>query len=93
MSLDIHPEHPYLIAVGLYDGTVAVYTLKDKGSNPLYRSTAKTGKHTDPVWQVTHLGGVCGWSVGVECVGGVCGWSVWVEVWVECVGGVCRWSV
>ena len=58
MSLDIHPEHPYLIAVGLYDGTVAVYTLKDKGSNPLYRSTAKTGKHTDPVWQVTHLGGV-----------------------------------
>ena len=102
MSLDIHPEHPYLIAVGLYDGTVAVYTLKDKGSNPLYRSTAKTGKHTDPVWQVTHLGGVCGWSVWVECVGGVCGWSVWVEcvggvygwsVWVECVGGVCRWSV
>ncbi|KAL5506717.1 hypothetical protein EMCRGX_G008447 [Ephydatia muelleri] len=58
MSLDIHPEHPYLIAVGLYDGTVAVYTLKDKGSNPLYRSTAKTGKHTDPVWQLTHLGGV-----------------------------------
>ena len=98
MSLDIHPEHPYLIAVGLYDGTVAVYTLKDKGSNPLYRSTAKTGKHTDPVWQVTHLGGVCGWSVwvesgwsvwvGVECVGGVCGWSVWVEC-VGGVGGVC----
>ena len=58
MSMDIHPEHPYLIAVGLYDGTVAVYTLKDKGSNPLYRSTAKTGKHTDPVWQLTHLGGV-----------------------------------
>ena len=81
MSLDIHPEHPYLIAVGLYDGTVAVYTLKDKGSNPLYRSTTKTGKH---VWQLTHLGGV--W---VECVGGVCGWSVLVE----CVGGVCRWSV
>eukprot|EP00731_Ephydatia_muelleri_P004074 Em0002g250a len=49
MSLDIHPEHPYLIAVGLYDGTVAVYTLKDKSFNPLYRSTAKTG------W---HLGGV-----------------------------------
>ena len=102
MSLDIHPEHPYLIAVGLYDGTVAVYTLKDKGSNPLYRSTAKTGKHTDPVWQVTHLGGVWGWSVWVECGGGVCGWSVGVEcvggvwgwsVWVECVGGVCGWSV
>ncbi|KAL5506821.1 hypothetical protein EMCRGX_G008565 [Ephydatia muelleri] len=51
MSLDIHPEHPYLIAVRLYDGTVAVYTLNGKGSIPLYRSTAKTGKHTDPVWQ------------------------------------------
>ena len=85
MSLDIHPEHPYLIAVGLYDGTVAVYTLKDKGSNPLYRSTTKTGKHTDPVWQLTHLG---------ECVGGECRWSVWVEcVGGMCVGGMCVWSV
>ena len=91
MSLDIHPEHPYLIAVGLHDGTVAVYTLKDKGSNPLYRSTTKTGKHTDPVWQLTHLGecvgGVCG-----EVWGGVCRWSVWVECVVKC-GVECVWSV
>ena len=69
MSLDIHQEHPHLVAVGLYDGTVAVYTLKDKtSSNPLYRSTAKTGKHTDPVWQVNTFT----WSVGVKCEVAVC---------------------
>jgi len=22
MSIDIHPEHPFLVAVGLYDGNV-----------------------------------------------------------------------
>jgi dynein intermediate chain 1 len=52
MSLDVHPEHPYLIAVGFYDGNVAVYNiLKDK-TGPEYMSNAKSGKHTDPVWQV-----------------------------------------
>ena len=53
MSLDIHPEHPFLLAVGLYDGTVAVYDLKEGPNNPVYKSTAKSGKHTDPVWQVS----------------------------------------
>jgi dynein intermediate chain 1 len=52
MSLDINPEHPYLVAVGFYDGNVAVYNLVENRSGPVYMSTAKTGKHTDPVWQV-----------------------------------------
>ncbi|XP_070542719.1 dynein intermediate chain 2, ciliary-like isoform X1 [Ptychodera flava] len=52
MCLDIHPEHPYLCAVGFYDGSVGVYSVVEKNVKPLYRSTAKTGKHTDPVWQV-----------------------------------------
>ncbi|MED6277281.1 hypothetical protein CHARACLAT_011730 [Characodon lateralis] len=50
--LDIHPQHSYLVAVGFYDGCVAVYNLKEKEPHPVYKSTAKTGKHTDPVWQV-----------------------------------------
>lgn len=33
-------------------GSVAVYSACDKQSKPLYCSTAKTGKHTDPVWEV-----------------------------------------
>ncbi|KAE8298114.1 Dynein intermediate chain 2, ciliary [Larimichthys crocea] len=52
LCLDIHEQHSYLVAVGFYDGSVAVYNLKKKGQEPVYMSTAKTGKHTDPVWQV-----------------------------------------
>ncbi|XP_022094744.1 dynein intermediate chain 2, ciliary-like isoform X1 [Acanthaster planci] len=52
MCVDVHPEHPYLVAVGFYDGSVAVYNVTDKENKPIYQSTAKTGKHTDPVWQV-----------------------------------------
>uniref|UniRef100_A0A3Q3BMK1 Dynein axonemal intermediate chain 1 n=1 Tax=Kryptolebias marmoratus TaxID=37003 RepID=A0A3Q3BMK1_KRYMA len=50
--LDIHQQHSHLVAVGFYDGCVAVYSLKQEGQEPVYKSTAKTGKHTDPVWQV-----------------------------------------
>uniref|UniRef100_UPI0037E7B241 dynein, axonemal, intermediate chain 1, paralog 2 n=1 Tax=Semicossyphus pulcher TaxID=241346 RepID=UPI0037E7B241 len=52
LCLDIHEQHSYLVAVGFYDGCVAVYNLKEEGQEPVYKSTAKTGKHTDPVWQV-----------------------------------------
>ncbi|XP_078139734.1 dynein intermediate chain 2, ciliary-like [Centroberyx gerrardi] len=52
MRLDIHEELSYLVAVGFYDGCVAVYNLIEEGLQPVYKSTAKTGKHTDPVWQV-----------------------------------------
>lgn len=52
MCLDIHPDHPFLLAAGMYDGAVAIYDLKDIGAKPLFRATAKSGKHTDPVWQV-----------------------------------------
>ena len=55
MCLDIHPDHPFLLAAGMYDGSVAIYDLKDGLHNPLFKATAKSGKHTDPVWQVLHL--------------------------------------
>ena len=55
MCLDIHSEHPFLLAVGLYDGTVAVYDLREGPNNPIYKSTARMGKHTDPVWQVSDI--------------------------------------
>ncbi|XP_017398466.1 dynein intermediate chain 1, axonemal isoform X5 [Cebus imitator] len=51
MCLDIHVDHPYLVAVGHYDGNVAIYNLKKPHSQPSFRSSAKSGKHTDPVWQ------------------------------------------
>jgi len=54
MSLDFHPQaaRSALLAVGCYDGTVMVYDVRSKLNKPIYVSTIKTGKHTDPVWQV-----------------------------------------
>ncbi|XP_042660758.1 dynein axonemal intermediate chain 1 isoform X2 [Tyto alba] len=51
MCLDFHNDHPYLVAVGFYDGNVAIYNLKKATSQPSYKSSAKSGKHTEPVWQ------------------------------------------
>ncbi|KAK2498005.1 hypothetical protein MC885_008279 [Smutsia gigantea] len=50
--LDMHADHPYLVVVGHYDGNVAVYSLKKAQSQPSFCSSAKSGKHMDPVWQV-----------------------------------------
>jgi len=52
MCLDFHPQHSSLLAVGLYDGTVMVYEVRNKINRPIRQSTVKNGKHTDPVWQV-----------------------------------------
>ncbi|KFU86753.1 Dynein intermediate chain 1, axonemal, partial [Chaetura pelagica] len=52
MCLDFHNDHPCLMAVGFYDGNVAIYNLKKTTSQPSYKSSAKSGKHTEPVWQV-----------------------------------------
>jgi len=51
-SLDWHPLHPALLAVGLYDGTVLVYDVRARTKKPIYNSTVRTNKHTDPVWEV-----------------------------------------
>ncbi|CAG9462428.1 unnamed protein product [Pedinophyceae sp. YPF-701] len=52
MSLDFHPEQCNLLAVGLYDGSVLVFDVSQTHSIPLYKSSVRVGKHTDPVWQV-----------------------------------------
>lgn len=50
MSLDFHPKHSSLLAVGLYDGTVMIFDIRQ--NQPIIQSTVKTGKHNDCVWQV-----------------------------------------
>lgn len=52
MSLDFHPHHQSLLAVGCYDGTVLVFDVRNRVNKPIYSSSIRTGKHTDPVWQV-----------------------------------------
>ena len=55
MSLDFHPSHPNLLCCGFYDGSVAVYNVGDESKRAKYLSTARNGKHTDPVWEVSVL--------------------------------------
>lgn len=55
MCLDFHPVHNSLLAVGCHDGTVMVFDVRHKANRPIYSSSIKTGKHTDPVWQVRAL--------------------------------------
>lgn len=52
MCLDFHPTKPALLAVGCYDGTVRVYDIRRPEASPLFLSNVRSGKHTDPVWEV-----------------------------------------
>jgi dynein intermediate chain 1 len=52
MCLDFHPHFQSLLAVGCYDGTVMVFDVRQKVNRAIYSSSIRTGKHTDPVWQV-----------------------------------------
>ena len=45
-------QHPALLSVGCYDGTVKVFDVRKKENTHIFMSDIRTGKHTDPVWQV-----------------------------------------
>ena len=44
-----------VLAIGTYDGNIAVYDIKSKSSEPSISSGGSPGKHTDPVWKVQWL--------------------------------------
>lgn len=56
LCLAFHPTQPWYLACGLYDGSVCVFDLRNRDpktqQKPLYTATVRTGKHSDPVWQV-----------------------------------------
>ena len=52
MSIDSHPDYPHLLCAGFYDGSVAVYNSAELSQKAKLMSDAKSGKHSDPVWQV-----------------------------------------
>lgn len=52
MCLDFHPQYPSLLAVGCYNGTVLVYDISNRTKRPIYSSSLRSGKHSDPVWQI-----------------------------------------
>lgn len=52
MCCDIHPSYPFLIVLGLYDGNVCVYDLRDGCKEPLYVSRGVKCKHGECIWQI-----------------------------------------
>ncbi len=52
MALQLHPEFSNLLAVGCYDGSIAVYDLRSSAGRLLCSTSPKTRQHADPVWQV-----------------------------------------
>lgn len=52
MCVDVHPKYPYLVAIGMYDGNVAIYNLQNFILDPIYMSKGVNGKHGECVWEV-----------------------------------------
>uniref|UniRef100_UPI0037E81242 dynein axonemal intermediate chain 4 n=1 Tax=Semicossyphus pulcher TaxID=241346 RepID=UPI0037E81242 len=53
-SLDFSSKNPGLLAVGMYDGTVAIYTVTSTNTKPCIANSSEcSGKHVHPVWQVS----------------------------------------
>jgi len=51
-SCDFSKRNPNLLAVGLFNGNVAVFNVTRKASTPLTDSMDSTAKHLGPVWSV-----------------------------------------
>lgn len=52
MCVDIHPRYPYMVVVGLYDGTVCVFNVQASCKKPAYQSDSVANKHSGIVWEV-----------------------------------------
>lgn len=52
MCVDTHPKYPYMVVVGLYDGSVLVFNVHATCKYPAYRSNNVTNKHRNIVWEV-----------------------------------------
>ncbi|XP_043941522.1 dynein axonemal intermediate chain 4 [Protopterus annectens] len=51
-SLDFSAANPNLLAVGMYDGIIAVYNVQMKQDIPVLDNSDFASKHAGPVWQV-----------------------------------------
>ncbi|XP_029473429.1 WD repeat-containing protein 78 isoform X2 [Rhinatrema bivittatum] len=52
ISLDFSAGNPNLLAVGMYNGIVAIYNVQSTSDSPVLDSSDSVGKHTSPVWQL-----------------------------------------
>ncbi|KAJ8983052.1 hypothetical protein NQ317_013257 [Molorchus minor] len=52
MCVDIHPKYPYMILLGLYDGSIEIFNIQETCKEPAHRSNNVTDKHRGIVWEV-----------------------------------------
>lgn len=52
MCCDTHPKYPYMVVVGLYNGSVKVYNVQATCKYPAFKSDSTLNKHTGIVWEV-----------------------------------------
>ncbi|XP_060526762.1 dynein intermediate chain 2, ciliary isoform X2 [Cylas formicarius] len=52
MCVDIHPKYPYMVVIGLYDGSVQVFNVQATCDDPAYKSNNVINKHKGIVWEV-----------------------------------------
>ena len=50
MSLDVNPKKGYLIACGMYDGSVSIFNVRENKHTYLFNSYPT--KHSEPVWSI-----------------------------------------
>ncbi|VEN52191.1 unnamed protein product, partial [Callosobruchus maculatus] len=50
MCADTHSKYPYMVVIGLYDGSVEVWNVHATCSKPAYRSNSVLNKHRGIVW-------------------------------------------
>lgn len=46
------PQNGNILAVGMYDGTVAIYDVMTRQQTAAMESNHSSGKHSDPVWKM-----------------------------------------
>lgn len=52
MCADTHPKYPYMVVIGLYDGSVQIFNVHASCKEPSYRSNNVINKHRGIVWEV-----------------------------------------
>jgi len=52
MCMSFHPKFSSLLCVGFYDGSVAVYDVRNMDDSPIYSSQNPQSYHYDPVWGI-----------------------------------------
>lgn len=79
-AVDFSTTAPNLLAVGRYDGTVAIYDVRQRGSTPMMESTLASGQHSDPVWNLKWVrrgnDNAEEWLISVSTDGRVVQWSI-----------------